>query len=330
MLNNDAQPTLTNTLVEGGIQGGGIENRGGGQLLDGGGNLDVDPLFANAPDPNGLDNAFGTEDDGLRLLPGSPALDAGTNAALPTDRGDLDRDADTTEVLPVGLAGTARVVDNDADPGTPARVDLGAYEAAPDTQLPVELTAFTARRDGEAIRLAWTTASETNNAGFEVQRSVDGGWTPLGFVEGRGTTTEAQTYRFTDRDLPYAAPGAMYRLRQVDTDGTETLSEAVEITRVAPTELQLQAPYPNPARSRATVRFTIPAGAGAHAASRPDRGVRLVLYDLLGRQVQTMNAPPEPGRHTLRLDTSRLASGVYFVRLEAGHETRTRKLTVVR
>jgi hypothetical protein len=122
----------------------------------------------------------------------------------------------------------------------------------------------------------------------------------------------------------------MYRLRQVDTDGTETLSEAVEITRAAPTELQLQAPYPNPARSRATVRFTIPEGAGAHAASRPDRGVRLVLYDLLGRQVQTMNAPPEPGRHALRLDTSRLASGVYFVRLEAGHETRTRKLTVVR
>ncbi|NBC96906.1 MAG: hypothetical protein GVY27_11190, partial [Deinococcus-Thermus bacterium] len=97
--------------------------------------------------------------------------------------------------------------------------------------LPVELTAFTARRDGDAIRLAWTTASETNNAGFEVQRRRSGNedadaWEPLGFVEGHGTTTEAQTYRFTDRDLPYAAPGAVYRLRQVDTDGTETLSEA--------------------------------------------------------------------------------------------------------
>ncbi|NBB72984.1 MAG: hypothetical protein GVY35_04815, partial [Bacteroidetes bacterium] len=102
-------------------------------------------------------------------------------------------------------------------------------------------------------------------------------WERLGFVDGAGTTTEAQTYRFTDRDLPYAAPGAVYRLRQVDTDGTETLSEAVEITRAAPTELQLQAPYPNPARSRATVRFTIPAGAGGNAASRSSRGVRLVV-----------------------------------------------------
>ena len=321
MLNNDAQPTLTNTLVEGGIQGGGIENRGGGQLLDGGGNLDVDPLFANAPDPNGLDNAFGTEDDGLRLLPGSPALDAGTNAALPTDRGDLDRDADTTEVLPVGLAGTARVVDNDADPGTPARVDLGAYEAAPDTQLPVELTAFTARRDGEAIRLAWTTASETNNAGFEVQRSVEGLWEPLGFVEGRGTTTEAQTYRFTDRDLPYAAPGAMYRLRQVDTDGTETLSEAVEITRAAPATLALHGNFPNPFARQTTIRYELP------QAGR----VRLTVYDALGRQVATLvDREQAAGRKAVAFDAGRLASGLYFARLVAESGVRTRRLTVVR
>ncbi|NBC19227.1 MAG: hypothetical protein GVY18_18130, partial [Bacteroidetes bacterium] len=172
--NDGATATLTHSLIEGGLTGSGVHNLNGGTVTDGGGNLSADPLFVDIDDPRGPDFDFATADDGLRLLPGSPALDAGTNAALPTDRGDLDRDADTTEVLPVGLAGTARVVDNDADPSTPARADLGAYEAAPDTQLPVELTAFTARRDGDAIRLAWTTASETNNAGFEVQRSVEG------------------------------------------------------------------------------------------------------------------------------------------------------------
>ena len=326
--NDGATATLTHTLIEGGLAGSGVRNLNGGTVTDEGGNLSADPLFADVGDPRGPDDNFATADDGLRLLPGSPALDAGTNAALPADRGDLDRDADTTERLPVGLAGTARVVDNDADPGTPARVDLGAYEAAPDTQLPVELTAFTARRDGEAIRLAWTTASETNNAGFEVQRRRSGNedadaWEPLGFVEGHGTTTEAQTYRFTDRDLPYAAPGAMYRLRQVDTDGTETLSEAVEITRAAPTELQLQAPYPNPARSRATVRFTIPEG-----TLRAD--AQLHLYDVLGREVRAVRVPMKPGRHELRLNTERLASGLYLLRLTVGDETRTHKLTVVR
>ena len=144
--------------------------------------------------------------------------------------------------------------------GAPLYLGAGFWYAvrSEETKLPVELVAFTAQRDGDAIRLTWTTASETNNAGSEVQRSVEGRWTPLGFVEGVGTTTEAQTYRFTDRDLPYAATGATYRLRQVDTDGTETLSETVEITRAAPTQLALHGNFPNPFRGQTTIRYELP------------------------------------------------------------------------
>ena len=126
------------------------------------------------------------------------------------------------------------------------------------TKLPVELTDFTARRDGDAIRLRWQTASETKNAGFEVQRCVEGLWTPLGFAEGRGTTTEAQTYRFTDGNLPYAATGAVYRLRQVDTDGTETLSETVAITCGPLTKLALHGNFPNPFAWQTTIRYELP------------------------------------------------------------------------
>ena len=207
--------------------------------------------------------------------------------------------------------------------GAPLYLGAGFWYAvrSEETQLPVELTAFTARRDGEAIRLAWTTASEANNAGFEVQRSVEGLWEPLGFVEGHGTTTEAQTYRFTDRDLPYAAPGAMYRLRQVDTDGTETLSEAVEITRAPPATLALHGNFPNPFARQTTIRYELP------QAGR----VRLTVYDALGRQVATLvDREQAAGRKAVAFDAGRLASGLYFARLVAESGVRTRRLTVVR
>ena len=207
--------------------------------------------------------------------------------------------------------------------GAPLYLGAGFWYAvrSAETQLPVELTAFTARRDGEAIRLAWTTASETNNAGFEVQRSVEGLWEPLGFVEGHGTTTEAQTYRFTDRDLPYAAPGAMYRLRQVDTDGTETLSETVEITRAAPTQLVLHGNYPNPFTRQTTIRYELP-------QTGP---VRLTVYDALGRRVATLvDREQAAGREEITFDAGRLASGLYVARLVTAGGVRTQRLTVVR
>jgi len=189
------------------------------------------------------------------------------------------------------------------------------------TKLPVELTDFTARRDGDAIRLRWQTASETNNAGFEVQRCVEGLWTPLGFAEGRGTTTEAQTYRFTDGNLPYAATGAVYRLRQVDTDGIETLSETVAITCGPLTKLALHGNFPNPFARQTTIRYELP------QAGR----VQLTVYDALGRQVATLiDREQAAGRKAVTFDAHRLASGLYFARLVTEGGVRTRRLTVVR
>jgi hypothetical protein len=67
-------------------------------------------------------------------------------------------------------------------------------------QLPVELTEFTGRKSEQGVELAWRTASELNNSGFEVERKSQGAdWNTLGFVRGNGTTTEAQSYSFLDR-----------------------------------------------------------------------------------------------------------------------------------
>ncbi len=101
------------------------------------GNISADPMFARLPDP-GPDDEWGTPDDDLgdlQLLAASPCIDAADNAAVPADTIDLDDDADTTEPLPIDLAGFRRFVDDpnapDTGAGTPPIVDMGAYERLP-------------------------------------------------------------------------------------------------------------------------------------------------------------------------------------------------------
>jgi hypothetical protein len=197
--------------------------------------------------------------------------------------------------------------------------------------LPVELATFNGAIEGSAVHLSWQTTSETNSAGFEVQRkaegsSASGSWQKVGFRETKapgGTTSEAQTYRFTDEDLPYAADTLEYRLRQVDTDGSATLSEPVRIARGAASELQLKETYPNPAHRQVTVQYAVPEKAAEGEAA-------LRLYDVLGRRVRNVRAEATGGRHETQLSVEGLASGIYVLRLTAGPEAETRRLTVVR
>jgi len=195
------------------------------------------------------------------------------------------------------------------------------YENLFDDPLPVELASLDARANGQEVRLTWQTVSETNNAGFEVQRKAgqQGAWTRVGSVEGAGTTTEAQSYRFTDGDLPYEADALTYRLRQVDTDGSVNFSETVTVKRGVD-EVEILGTYPNPARGQATVRYALP----------ERRNVSVRLYDALGREVRTLIRAEQKGRHERQVDLSSLASGAYFLRLRAGEQTRTQRLTVVR
>ncbi|WP_176521796.1 T9SS type A sorting domain-containing protein [Longimonas halophila] len=237
------------------------------------------------------------------------------------------------------------------EPGMNYTVDVSSLTDTPETErfvvqvapntgaLPVELAGFEAQRSGdEAITVQWETLSETNNAGFEVQRRAQSAdtspvetsqwgvsttgesWQTIAHLEGAGTTGTPQSYRFEDTDLPYAADSLRYRLRQIDTDGTESFSEAVTIVRPV-TEAELLPTYPNPARGQATVRFAVP--------ERQD--VRIDLYDLLGRRVQTVVDTDAEGRAEQTLDVSNLASGTYFLRMdtEAG-PVDTQRVTVVR
>lgn len=206
----------------------------------------------------------------------------------------------------------------------------------PEAALPAEITQFEAQAEDGEVRLQWQTASETNDAGFAVERRVSstsreagaeekegtGGWVQVGFVEG-GPTTKPN-YRFTDEDLPFEAEQVTYRLRRGDLGGSMTQGEEVTVQLGAPSEARLHAPFPNPARQRATLRYEIPEG---HQGT----GVRIDLYDMLGRRVRTLTSgAAEAGRHERQLDLQSLSAGSYFLRLQAGTTTRTQQLTIVR
>jgi hypothetical protein len=189
--------------------------------------------------------------------------------------------------------------------------------------LPVELSRLTATLEGNDAVLSWQTASETDNAGFEVERrDPSGEWSRIGRVAGAGTTPEPQSYRFRDTALTYTADSLTYRLRQIDLDGTATLLPETTLLRSSGGP-ELLGTFPNPTSSRATVRFALPRSSAKHGAT-------LELHDVLGRRIWQVPLAGMAGRHEKQIDTSDLTSGIYFLRLMAGSRVVTQRLTVTR
>ena len=297
---DDAGITMSHVIIENGMNA--VSGNANASVV-----IDADPLFVDVNDPDGDDNIFGTDDDGYRINAGSPAVDSGDNDRVPTsfDLAGAPRQQDVTGVPPDGEF----------------PIDIGAYEAT-GNPLPVELTTFTARQESEDVLLTWQTASEQNNTGFEVQRRIKEMWEALSFVEGAGTTVEAQTYRFRDAQPPFA-DSLTYRLKQIDTDGTTAFSQEVVVQRGLGTTVQFAALFPNPVRQQATIRYIVPEG-----SVQP---VRLDIYNVLGQRVATLvDGPQSPGRKERMLNVEHLASGVYFLRLHVGDAARSRRVTVVR
>jgi hypothetical protein len=265
--------------------------------------------------PSGWNVILENTDSGARW-----DLGAGQSASLEVEAAQSTSAAEATS--PAALLQDGPAVAKASTDG-----DLPSYRlyVGPAAALPVELASLEARAEGTDVQLSWQTASETSNAGFAIERRAEGGsWSQIGFREGAGTTSEAQTYRFTDAEVPFEAEQVRYRLRQEDLGGTTTLSDEVTVELGAPPEARLHAPFPNPARQRATLRYEIPEG---HQGT----GVRIDLYDMLGRRVRTLTSgAAEAGRHERQLDLQSLSAGSYFLRLQAGTTTRTQQLTIVR
>jgi len=172
--------------------------------------------------------------------------------------------------------------------------------------IPVELTSFTASANSNSVTLNWSTATETNNNGFEVHRNSGDGFVAVGFVRGMGTTTEVQNYSFVDNSL---VPGTYtYRLKQVDYDGTFEYSNEIEVEVLAPQEFALNQNYPNPFNPSTMISFSLAV----------ESKVSLKIFDILGQEVLTLvNQNLGAGSHEYTFDASRYNSGVYFYRVEA-------------
>ena len=190
--------------------------------------------------------------------------------------------------------------------------------------LPVELTAFDATVDGEATVLQWETASETNNAGFEVQHlgpeSEPDAWTRVGFIDGQGNTTEAQQYTHRLTDL---APGThQFRLKQMDLNGTFEYSPSVEVAIEMTNAFELVSPYPNPFRQQATFALRV---------AEPQE-VGIIAYNQLGQRVATLHdgklAPNT--KHMFQLAGQHLASGLYFIQIQGETFRTTERAILVR
>ncbi|MBK9098986.1 MAG: T9SS type A sorting domain-containing protein [bacterium] len=188
-----------------------------------------------------------------------------------------------------------------------------------DVIVPVELTSFTANTDKNDVILTWNTATEVNNQGFEIQRKTSGEFERVGFVEGKGTTTEVQNYFFRDKNL--LSGTYTYRLKQMDFDGSFAYSDEVEVEIDQPNVFVLGQNYPNPFNPSTNIKYSIPA----------DGNVTLKMYDILGKEVSTLvNEYQQAGTFDVVFDGSNLASGVYYYQLTTGDLTSTKKLMLTK
>jgi Secretion system C-terminal sorting domain len=173
--------------------------------------------------------------------------------------------------------------------------------------LPVELTSFNASVNQGNVTLNWSTATENNNKGFQVQRkTANGQYQNVTFVDGHGTTTELQNYAYVDKNI--ANGNYSYRLKQIDFNGTFDYSKEINVAVNSPATFSLKQNYPNPFNPTTKIDFSLAI----------DSKVTLRIYDVLGRQIaELLNSGMSTGVHTINFNAANLTSGVYFYKLEA-------------
>ncbi|MBK7446844.1 MAG: T9SS type A sorting domain-containing protein [Ignavibacteria bacterium] len=193
------------------------------------------------------------------------------------------------------------------------------------TALPVELSSFNYETLKGNVTLHWTTSSEINNAGFDVERSDVNGqisnvWSKAGFISGNGTSSGSINYSFTDNNL--SSGKYNYRLKQIDYNGNyEYFSLNSDVIIATPKNFFLGQNYPNPFNPSTVINYNIP----------QDSYVKIKLYDNTGREVLTLlNEFISAGYYTINFNVSDLASGIYFYNINAGEYTATKKMMLVR
>lgn len=178
--------------------------------------------------------------------------------------------------------------------------------SAVSSSLPVSLVSFKGVREGNNNILSWSTATELNNKGFNVQYSFNGrDFKTLSFVASKannGNSSSVLNYQFTDSKATNS--NKYYRLMQVDKDGNSNYSNVILIKGGAISSLSLNSIYPNPAKNSLNVIITSP----------ENKAISLIITDLTGKTVHKENFSVSNGGNNLDVDIAKLPSGSYFVK----------------
>ena len=273
----------------------------------------------------------------LRMFNISPTTNSGLDATLRFyyDESELNGAVEDNLVLFRSLdagdgnwairGGTVNTTDNYVEL---SGIDAFSYWTLADdnSPIPVELTSFNAKVTGNSVTLTWKTATETQNRGWEVQRKVinenktEGTWNKVGFIEGKGNSTETQNYIFKDANLNSGT--YQYRLRQMDFDGTSSFSKVLEVNVIiAPKEFSLAQNYPNPFNPETSIQFEVP----------KTSMVNITIYNTLGEKVKVLlNEQMEQGVYTRNFNGLNLPSGIYIYRLTADNIIFTKKMMLIK
>lgn len=198
--------------------------------------------------------------------------------------------------------------------------------------VPVELTSFTATVSDQDVLLNWSTATETNNSGFEIERkagslnTVQGSqWEKIGFVPGAGTTTEQREYSYSDENISYGT--YHYRLKQIDYDGSFNYSNEVEVTvGSVPDAYGLFQNYPNPFNPTTTIKFQVPEMSN----------VTVKVFNMLGQEIATLfSGQVNIGQYSVSWDGSssngsKVSSGIYIYSMTAGDFVETKRMMLLK
>jgi len=187
---------------------------------------------------------------------------------------------------------------------------------------PVELSSFTAQQSGRKIELVWTTKTETNNKGFEVQRRTNGGnWEMIAFIHGHGTSAAQNNYRYSDFLSSDRNSFFFYRLKQIDFDGTYNYSTEIKTEFAVLNDFKLYQNYPNPFNPATNIKFSLPS----------DGRATLKIYNAIGQEVLVLlNKELPGGSHTIEWRTENLPSGIYIAKLECGKFSTSIKMLLLK
>lgn len=184
--------------------------------------------------------------------------------------------------------------------------------------LPVELVYLDAYGvNNEFIQVAWETATEINNKGFDIQRSVDGiSFEKIGFVEGNGNTTEVKNYTFDDKNVVQNTI-YYYRLKQIDFDDNFELTYKVSASLKGIQEEIFVSPFiPNPTTTNSHIEIQVP----------NETTAKVVMFNGIGQVIYNNRVALDKGINVLPFDLNNLASGIYQTTITINEKTYSRKL----